>query len=214
MSQWKNDDSAANSVLWGVAGYQVTANAANRDAFFGNTTADAYITGQTVGQFGVDPAEQAAARAAGPRAAHAGWVNRIVGSGGRAGRVMMETLVAMGSMTGDAEDTAFADYTLRVTTQPANATVNASSTSNVATFTVAGASTPTGATLNYLWQYWTGSAWASVTANTAYVNPTTATLTVNANNAGAASGTKLRARIGATGASYVYSSNAVITITT
>jgi hypothetical protein len=36
--------------------------------------------------------------------AHAGWVRRTVGTGGRAGRVQYETLVAMGSMTGDASD--------------------------------------------------------------------------------------------------------------
>jgi hypothetical protein len=42
-------------------------------------------------------------------AAHAGWVLRTVGSGGRAGRVQYETLVAMGSLTGDAEDTVMKD---------------------------------------------------------------------------------------------------------
>lgn len=57
MSQWKNDDSAANSVLWGVVGYNKTGNSANRDEFYANTTASAYVTGITVGQFGVDPAE-------------------------------------------------------------------------------------------------------------------------------------------------------------
>lgn len=36
--------------------------------------------------------------------AHAGWVVRKVGTGGRAGRVQYETLVAMGSITGDASD--------------------------------------------------------------------------------------------------------------
>ena len=36
--------------------------------------------------------------------AHAGWVLRTEGTGGRAGRVQYETLVAMGSMTGDASD--------------------------------------------------------------------------------------------------------------
>lgn len=36
--------------------------------------------------------------------AHAGYVLRTVGSGGRAGRVQYETLVAMGSLTGDASD--------------------------------------------------------------------------------------------------------------
>jgi len=35
---------------------------------------------------------------------HAGWVIRTEGTGGRAGRVQYETLVAMGSITGDASD--------------------------------------------------------------------------------------------------------------
>lgn len=35
---------------------------------------------------------------------HAGWNVRTVGSGGRAGRVQYETLVAMGSITGDGSD--------------------------------------------------------------------------------------------------------------
>jgi hypothetical protein len=42
--------------------------------------------------------------------AHAGWVRRTVGTGGRAGRVQYETLVAMGSITGDqADDIQFPD---------------------------------------------------------------------------------------------------------
>ena len=35
---------------------------------------------------------------------HVGWVKRTVGTGGRAGRVQYETLVAASSITGDAED--------------------------------------------------------------------------------------------------------------
>jgi hypothetical protein len=35
---------------------------------------------------------------------HAGWVVRTAGTGGRAGRVQYETLVAMGSITGDGSD--------------------------------------------------------------------------------------------------------------
>lgn len=43
------------------------------------------------------------------KGAHAGWVLRTEGTGGRAGRVQVETLVAMGSMTEDgADDTNFA----------------------------------------------------------------------------------------------------------
>jgi hypothetical protein len=46
--------------------------------------------------------------------AHAGWVLRTAGTGGRAGRVQTETLIAMGSMTGDGsasanDDTTYAD---------------------------------------------------------------------------------------------------------
>ena len=41
---------------------------------------------------------------------HAGWVRRTVGTGGRAGRVFYETLVAGGSITGDqADDRQFTD---------------------------------------------------------------------------------------------------------
>ena len=34
---------------------------------------------------------------------HPGWVKRTVGTGGRAGRIQYETLVAMSSITGEAE---------------------------------------------------------------------------------------------------------------
>ena len=40
---------------------------------------------------------------------HLGWVKRTVGTGGRAGRVHYETLVAASSMTGDGEDLATPD---------------------------------------------------------------------------------------------------------
>ena len=41
--------------------------------------------------------------------AHIGWVKKTVGTGGRAGRVHYETLVAASSMSGDAEDIATPD---------------------------------------------------------------------------------------------------------
>ena len=41
--------------------------------------------------------------------AHIGWVKKTVGTGGRAGRVHYETLVAASSITGDAEDIATPD---------------------------------------------------------------------------------------------------------
>jgi hypothetical protein len=48
--------------------------------------------------------------AGGTQVTHAGWVRRTTGTGGRAGRVFYETLVASGSITGDqADDIQFAD---------------------------------------------------------------------------------------------------------
>ena len=42
--------------------------------------------------------------AGGTTLTHAGWVRRTVGTGGRAGRINQEVLVAMGSITGDQSD--------------------------------------------------------------------------------------------------------------
>jgi hypothetical protein len=44
------------------------------------------------------------AGAGGTTPTHAGWVRRTVGTGGRAGRINQEVLVAMGSITGDQAD--------------------------------------------------------------------------------------------------------------
>jgi hypothetical protein len=209
MSQWKNDDSAANSVLWGVSGYKVPANSANRNAFFGNTTADALITGITVGQYGVDTSELRATRQNGEnRPAHAGWVNRTVGSGGRAGRIQHEVLVAMGSMSADAEDAAFPDYAITITTQPSGNTANTTAAQQ-ATFRVVAASVPTGATLSYQWTYANGTTLASG----ANVGVTTAANLV-VNSGVVTTNTSFKVTVSATGADNKVSSNAVLTITT
>jgi hypothetical protein len=56
--QWGNYDNASNSVLWGVSSTtKKRATASNQTAFYENTTPDAYITGLTLGQFGVDATE-------------------------------------------------------------------------------------------------------------------------------------------------------------
>jgi len=104
MAQWGNTDDAANSVYWANTTLNVTAN---QTELFGNTTADAIITGAEVGVFGVSTDEMAYANTGSTEAdavSHAGWVLRTEGTGGRAGRVQYETLVAMSSITGDAAD--------------------------------------------------------------------------------------------------------------
>ncbi len=208
MALWGNIDNANNSTIFAPAQVKRAPTAAERTALFGNTTADVYISGLTVGHFGVDTNEVTAARAgAGDRAAHAGWVLKTEGSGGRAGRISTEVLVAMGSMTGDAEDTVYEDFVLRITTQPSNATANTTAAAQ-ATFTVVAASTPIGATPTYVWSYANGA----VIATNANVGVTTgATLTVN--SAVQTTNAAFKVVVSAAGADSITSSNATLTIT-
>jgi len=208
MALWGNTDNANNSTIFAAAQVKRAPTVAERTALFGNTTADAYITGLTVGQFGVDANEVTASRSgAGDRAAHAGWVLRTEGSGGRAGRVSTEVLVAMGSITSDAEDIVYEDFVLRFTTQPSNATANTTAGAT-AVFTVAVASTPVGATPTYTWTYANGDA----IATGANVGVTTAdTLTVN--SAVQTTNAAFKVVVAAAGADSITSSNATLTIT-
>jgi len=57
MAQWSNQDASSNSVLWAPTSVNLAPNTTNRDNLFGNTTADAFVTGLTVGQFGADTTE-------------------------------------------------------------------------------------------------------------------------------------------------------------
>lgn len=212
MANWGNTDDAANSVLWATTQVKLTPNTDNQANLYTNTTADAFITGITVGQFGVSGQEAQALRAgANTKVAHAGWVLRTVGSGNRSGRVQNETLVAMKTIAQDgSDDTVIPDYMLSITTQPANASGN-SSNDDIVTFTVVAASVPAGATFTYKWQKWGGASFANITDAGAYSNSSTVTLSVLANTA--SDGEIYRVQVGATGAANVVSTNAVITIT-
>lgn len=212
MSLYGKSDAASNVSVVVVSNIQKTPNTANRTALFGNTTADAFVTGATVGVFGADSAEVQASRAgANTKVAAPGWVLRTEGSGGRAGRVQNETLAVVRLSSDASDDAVLVDYKLRIDTQPSNASAN--STANArATFTVVGNSTPAGATLTYVWQKYNGSAFANLSNAGAYSNTTTATLSVLANTASNAE--IYRVRVAATGANAIFSSNAVITITT
>lgn len=57
MSQWGNKDASSNSVLWAPTSVNKAPNTANRNNLFGNTTPSAFVSGKTVGQFGVDVTE-------------------------------------------------------------------------------------------------------------------------------------------------------------
>lgn len=199
MALWKKTDQSNNSPMFGPSTVKLTSNVANRDSLFGNTTADAFITGQTIGVFGVDANES---KALSGKVAHTGWVKRTVGSGGRAGRIQYEVLVA-GGISSDAEDTVFADYVISIITQPLANTAN---TGDPATFRVVATSTPS-TTLSYQWQYSNGT---NVTANSIYTGSTTANLVIS--DTTGLDATVYKVVVSATGANSVTSTNATLTV--
>lgn len=213
MPLWGNTDDAANSVISAASQVRRTPNTANQTELFGNTTANAFIAGVTVGQYGVDEGEMVAARASGVKPAHAGWVLRVEGQGGRAGRVQQEVLVAMRTITGDAEDVAYPDFTLFITAQPEDASAN-SDADETGVFTVSADSAPEGATLTYLWQFSTdaGNTFATTVAVSGFAGQTTDELTVSANTI--ADGTLVRCVVSADDADSVTSDAATLTVTT
>lgn len=195
MPQWGSKDQANNSVLWAGALVNKTANVANRDALYGNGTA--------TGIFAVNDAEQAASDG---KYASTGWIKRTVGTGGRAGRILTETLVAIGITTDGSDDAIIPDASLRITTQPAAANVTAPA---AASFTVAGESTPNVA-ISYQWQANTGSGYANLSNGGVYSNVTTATLSIS--NSTGLNGNRYRAILSATGAANVTSTGALLTV--
>lgn len=200
MAQWGKNDAANNSVLWAPTSVKLAPNTDNRDALFGNTTADAFITGVTVGQYGVDDNEVAAG---GGKVSHTGWVLQTTGSGGRAGRVMTEVLVAGGINTSpDAEDVSYPDYTIRIRTQPQAVTANVGDSF---TFSVVATSTPS-TTLSYQWEFSDddGDTWSNASSTSASITGNDVQLASN--------DTLYRVVVSATGAINVTSSSALLTV--
>jgi hypothetical protein len=136
------------------------------------------------------------------KATHAGWVLAKTGSGGRSGRVFNETLVAMGSMTGD-NDTVAPDPVVTISTQPTNQSVTSPAT---ATFTAAATATR-GATVTYQWQVSTdGTTYTNVSG------ATSATLEVEDGDAEYVDGNFFRVAASATGAATVLSNAVTLTV--
>ena len=149
MPLWSNKDEAESAPKHTV------------DIVTGNTGVQAYNV-EPVGTWGVDANEAQLTNVNG----HAGWVLRTVGSGGREGRVTEETLVAMGSMTGDGEDDpVYPDVIITITEQPEDQEVaNTDSASFSVDFTVQ----PEGSTADIQWQESDddGSTWADLDGET------------------------------------------------
>lgn len=205
MSQWGSTDIASNSVIWAPTSVKLAPTRTNANTLFGNTTANAYITGTTVGMFGASAGEVAANNGG---IAHTGWVLRTEGQGGRAGRVSYEVLVAGGISSDASDDATLPDYVILIGTQPQNATANTTD-SEEAVFTVAATTRPAGGSLTYSWTYANGDA---IQAGANVGNTTTATLTVN--SAVETANVSFKVEIGVTGGANVTSANATLTITT
>lgn len=191
MALWSNTDANTPAPKNAVAsGLGVVGSG---DTLYANTTADAFVSGLTLGVFGVDAKEQQVVSVT--KGGHAGWVLRKTGSGGRAGRVQVETLVAMGSMTGDgADDTPYADTLITISVQPLSST---QASGNSVTLSVTASASPD-ATVAYQW-------YRNSTLVSGQTNATLATGVLTTSNT-------YYVEVSATGAATVTSSNAVITV--
>lgn len=221
MAQWGNNDAASNSAIFATMQVGKEVSVAERNALFGNTTADAYQAGQTIGQYGVSGNEIRTARADGrAKAASPGWALRTEGTGGRAGRVQYETLVAFShnSMTGDAaDDLVLEDFNLSISASPGDGSGSSSGNEQV-TFAVVVNTYPTGFTgqAAYSWEYTTtpGDTGTFATADgvSGFSGATGDVLTVDANTV--ADGTLVRCVVTATGSNDTGTSgNATLTVT-
>lgn len=200
MAQHGSIDRANNSPIWVTAQVNKGVNTANRDALFNNATPNGYVSGTTVGVYGVAANEIGNY---GGRIPHTGWHLRTVGSGGRAGRVFHECLVAGGFSTATEDDTQ-----VFVITHPASKSVN---TNTSTTFTVVAGATPPGTTITYKWRANTGAGFADITDAGVYSNSATATLSIS--NTAGLTGVSYQVRVMATGAINVISANATLTVT-
>jgi hypothetical protein len=190
MPSWGNNDNAANAPYWAVNSTIVNATdtkinasaptAANVELLYQNTSPDVYTTGETIGLFAVDAFEADV----NDEVAHSGWVLRTVGSGGRAGRVQQEVLIATGIIT-DNTSPIYPDATITITSQPTGNTAN-TDLGNTATFRVTASITEgnTAAPLTFQWQRSATISGSYVNvvdgtpANTTYTGGTTAALVI------------------------------------
>ncbi len=200
MALWGNTDAQASApkIVVRTDGDVATSNTARLGTTqYGNTV------------YAVSATEMQAESAESKKIAHAGWVvKRDRGNG----RVQYETLVAMGSISGDAaggaDDAILPNFVLRINTQPVSL-ANVAGTSN-AVFTVVASSRPAGATLGYLWQANTGSGFANLVANASITGVDTATVTINP--ASGLGNAQLRVIVSTAGANSVTSNVATLAI--
>ena len=147
--------------------------------------------------FGVAATEEAVTANKAKGMQHPGWVTvRTYTDAQGNTRYKSETLVAAGSMTGDAaDDSTVADFAISIQADPANVTVTAPAT---ATFNIV-ASANGRATLAYQWQIQQEGAGAWVDIAGANASSYTTGATATGDGAGATDGDKFRCVVSALG---------------
>ena len=191
MPSWGNNDNAANTPLWSTAAVKVAPTAVNTANLFQNITEgyweDALPNGGdrlanvAIGVFAVDAFEADV----NDQVAHSGWVQRTTFTGGRAGRVQQEVLVALSQVITDNTSPIYPDATITISSQPSQNTAN-TVLGNTATFRVTASITEgnTAAPLTYQWFAANGisNTYSTVAngtpANTTYTGGTSAALVV------------------------------------
>ena len=103
MSLWTMDDNEGSKRRWIANSTNYTTSSV---VVHDHDNGAHQLPGNTAAIFGVDSTETGVANDAGMGIAHGGWVKKIT----KGSRVQYETLVASGSITGDAaDDSTFAD---------------------------------------------------------------------------------------------------------
>lgn len=103
MPLFSTTDANTGAPKWAVAGGLGLAQTGGD--LYANTTIGEFVDNLAVGVFGVDATEIALDANKVNKPAHTGWVLRTEGTGGRAGRIQTEVIVA-GGMGPDVESTA------------------------------------------------------------------------------------------------------------
>ena len=191
MPSWGNNDNAANTPLWSTAAVKVAPTAVNTANLFQNITEgyweDALPNGGdrlanvAIGVFAVDAFEADV----NDQVAHSGWIQRTTFTGGRAGRVQQEVLVALSQVITDNTSPIYPDATITISSQPSQNTAN-TVLGNTATFRVTASITEgnTAAPLTYQWFAANGisNTYSTVAngtpANTTYTGGTSAALVI------------------------------------
>jgi len=218
MPLYGNNDVASNTPLWILNQLGQGYSANNVNAAYGNVVSGIYTTNATKGVFAVSSREQSVLNGnnqinlpANAAPAHSGWVLRTVGSGGRAGRVHYEVLVANRSINGDGADNNIFPNTRIGVTGPSSSNL---ARGNVVNFVISSGSEPGGQSLTYQWQQDNGNVaqtWANV-ANAgvfASANSNTTT-TLSISNNFTVTGNTFRVAVSTAFGNTVFSSNAVL----